>query len=199
MRIGNGLVIAVGLAALVAAPAIAQDTRQLGAHVHGESHLTIAVEGNKVSMELHAPGADLVGFEYIATTPAQKAAVAAATATLKDPIGLFGFPAAANCKVATADVKVAEEEEDEDEKADAGKAPGAAPATPAAPAAKHAEFQVTYEMTCSNLGAISGLNFAFFSKFPNAAEVHVDLISGKGAFSLDAKKASPAVSTRNMF
>ena len=73
----------------------------------------------------------------------------------------------------------------------------AVPAGPAAP--RHSEFQNAYELTCGNLPAITGLNFVFFQRFPNAQTVHVDLVTGKGAFSFDVPRANPAVSTRNMF
>ena len=38
--------------------------RQLGAHEHGHGNFNIAIEGKSVSMELEAPGADIVGFEH---------------------------------------------------------------------------------------------------------------------------------------
>ena len=50
-----------------------------------------------------------------------------------------------------------------------------------------------YELTCGNLPAITGLNFVFFQRFPNAQTVHVDLVTGKGAFSFDVPRANPAV------
>jgi hypothetical protein len=174
-------------------PAAAQDVRQLPPHVHGASDLTIAVEGKKLSITLHSPGNDIVGFEYAPSTDAQRAAVAAATNLLKDPLSLLGVPAAAQCAVTKTETVLAEEEDDEDIAAPAP----AAPAGPAAP--RHSEFQNTYELTCGNVPAITGLNFAFFQKFPNAQTVHVDLVTGKGAFSFDVPRANPMVSTRNMF
>jgi hypothetical protein len=56
-----------------------------------------------------------------------------------------------------------------------------------------------YELACTNLGAISGLNLTFFAKFPNSAEVQIDLVTGRGAFSVTATRATPSVNTRNMF
>ena len=60
--------------ALAATAAVAEERRELGAHEHGHSTLTIAVEGTRVAMELSAPGADIVGFEHAAETDEQKAA-----------------------------------------------------------------------------------------------------------------------------
>jgi hypothetical protein len=197
------LVIAIVSTSLVyaaALPASSQETRQLGPHVHGASHLTIAVDGKSLQMELHAPGSDIVGFEYAATTPQQRAAVTAATTTLSDPIALFGIPAGAACAVGKVQVSIVEE--GEDEAAAAAPAAGAVTAKPATPLpapAKHSEFQVSYQLTCANLSAISGLNVTYFSKFKNATDLDIDLVTARGAFSLEATKTKPSVSTKNMF
>ena len=79
-----------GLAAaafILVSPALADEVehRQLGPHVHGQGTLDIAIEGKKISMDLVAPGMDIVGFEHIATTDAQKQAVEKAKAKLLQP------------------------------------------------------------------------------------------------------------------
>ena len=60
----------------------AQETRELGAHEHGHSALNIAIEGGQVAMELQAPGADIVGFEYEAISAEDRAKLDAAIAAL---------------------------------------------------------------------------------------------------------------------
>ena len=95
------LIIAAALA--VSLPAIAaEEHRELGPHEHGHGKLNIAIEGNRVSMELEVPGADIVGFEHEASTPDQKAAVEKAKATLSDALAVFKLPAGAGCKLAEA-------------------------------------------------------------------------------------------------
>ena len=55
------------LAALsLAAPALAQTTREMAAHVHGVSKAEIAVEHGTVKIDLLSPGMDIVGFEHAA-------------------------------------------------------------------------------------------------------------------------------------
>src|SRR5262249_38687966 len=50
-------------------PAAAQSAhRELGPHEHGRGTLNIAIEGNRVSMELEVPGMDIAGFEHAAKT-----------------------------------------------------------------------------------------------------------------------------------
>ena len=53
-------------------------------HAHGEGELKLAIEGNKVVIELTAPGSDIVGFEHKPSLDADRKAVAAAAAMLKD-------------------------------------------------------------------------------------------------------------------
>lgn len=100
--------------ALLATPAMAEDSRQLDSHEHGVGELNIAVDGQTVAMELHAPGADIVGFEYEATSDADKAAIEAAVATLAKPLELFVLPAAAECTVTQASASLEGDAEHDD-------------------------------------------------------------------------------------
>jgi hypothetical protein len=88
----------------------AQEARQMGAHEHGVGQLNIAFDGDQIAMELHAPGADIVGFEYAATRAEDVAKVTAAVAALESPLELFSFPAAAGCTVIDAMAALENEE-----------------------------------------------------------------------------------------
>ena len=92
------------IALFAAAPGLAEETRQLDAHEHGVSALNIAFHGRAVAMELHAPGADIVGFEHPAESDEDRAAVLAAMAKLQAPMELFVFPDAAECAVSQSEV-----------------------------------------------------------------------------------------------
>lgn len=98
---------------LLATPAFAEDTRELDAHEHGVGALNIAVEGKTVAMEFHAPGADIVGFEYVAESEEDLAAIEGAIATLSKPLDLFQIPEAAGCGVTEVSAEL-ENEEDHD-------------------------------------------------------------------------------------
>ncbi len=101
-------------ALLAAVPAFAEDTRELDAHEHGVGELNIAVDGTTVAMEFHAPGADIVGFEYEAESDVDLAAIEVAIANLSNPLDLFVLPEAANCTVVEATAEL-ESEESHDE------------------------------------------------------------------------------------
>ena len=76
-------------------PALAEDTRQLDAHEHGVGKLNIAIEKSTITIEFHAPGADIVGFEYEAKSDADLAAIASATANVAGMIPPHVSPEAA--------------------------------------------------------------------------------------------------------
>ena len=57
--------IAASLVSLCVAPALADDeSASLGPMSMGIVRINIAIEGDRIEMELIAPGADIVGFEH---------------------------------------------------------------------------------------------------------------------------------------
>ena len=191
------LKISHGMAALAAvllpAPAEAQGPRrELGAHVHGQGTLDIAIEGNKVVLEFRAPGDDIVGFEGKAKTTKAKRALASALATLEKPLTLFVLPVAAQCTLVSAKAKVGADDDHDH---------GTAKTTTAkAPAAKHdhaksehSEFHADYELACAQPALATSIDFGYFKAFPKAEKVGVQIITGKGQTSAQATPAQPRV------
>lgn len=175
--------------ALTAGPTLAEEARQLDAHEHGVGQLDIAFEGQHIAMELHAPGADIVGFEYAAESAEDRAAVDAAVATLARPLDLFVLPQAAGCSVVQASAGLESEDEHEDHAEEAGHTdePG------------HTEFHAEYLLTCADPAAASEISFAYFDAFPNALEVEVQVISDTGATSFEVERDTPTLDLRSMF
>lgn len=196
---------ALSLIALVAAlPAFAEETRQLDAHEHGVGTLDIAIEGRTVGMAFEAPGADIVGFEYAATSDADLATIAQALATLGAPLDLFVMPDAAGCTVVDAKAELEGEDghgahdehhddDDHEEHAehdhdDHGHDDDHADH---ADDAGHTAFHATYRLTCDTPDALTAINFAYFETFPNAQEVEVQIITGSGAQAFEVERAAP--------
>lgn len=212
---------AFSLIALVAAmPALADDTRQLDAHEHGVGALNIAIEGTAVAMEFHAPGADIVGFEYVAESDADLAAIEAAITTLSAPLNLFALPDAAACAVTQAQAELESEdahdehgeehhddhgEEDHDDHAEEGHDDHADhdqekhndhdhdDHADHDDAAGHSEFHAEYALTCDNPDALTSISFAYFDTFPNAQEVEVQIITATGAQAFEVERDSPVL------
>ncbi|MFT5067531.1 MAG: hypothetical protein ACI9TA_003160 [Reinekea sp.] len=183
-------IIAVALA-ILASPAIAEGTRELDSHEHGVGELNIAFDGNTVAMELHAPGADIVGFEYAAESAEDRASIDAAVATLARPLDLFVMPAIAECSVVQASAGL-ENEEHDDKEHDADDEEHA-------DEAGHTEFHAEYTLTCANPEALSKITFAYFNFFEHAREIEIQIISASGAEAFEVERDDPILDLRGMF
>ena len=73
----------------------------LGAHEHGVGRLNAVLDGQALELEFDSPAMNLVGFEHMATSAADKAKVAAARKQLENPLALFNLPKAAGCVIST--------------------------------------------------------------------------------------------------
>lgn len=206
---------ALTLIPLVAAmPALAEGARQLDAHEHGVGALNIAIEGATVAMEFQAPGADIVGFEYVAESDTDLAAIDAAIATLGAPLELFVLSDAAACTVTAAQAALESEEEHDDhghdehdgdhhdDHAKEGHDDHAEDGhddhededhEAHAEEAGHTEFHAEYMLTCDNPGALTEISFAYFEAFPNAREVEVQFVSASGAQAFEVERDTPVL------
>lgn len=191
------LLLILAATAITASPVLAQETRQLDAHEHGVGQLNVAFDGQQIAMELHAPGADIVGFEYMAKSAEDRAAVDRAVATLAGPLDLFLLPDAAGCSVVQAAAEL-ESEEDHDEHGEEDTHEDHAHDDHANEAG-HTEFHAEYLLTCANPNAITEITFAYFDTFPNALEVEVQIISDAGPTSFEVERDSPTLDLRGMF
>lgn len=183
------------LAVLAAGSALAEETRQLDSHEHGVGQLNIAFDGNQIAMELHAPGADIVGFEYEAESAEDLAAIDAAIASLAQPLDLFVMSDAAGCTVVEAVAELESEEhhdehaegEDHDHDAEDGDHDNGDHAEEAG----HTEFHAEYLLECAEPSAVSEITFAYFETFPKALEVEVQLLTEDGANGFEVERDEP--------
>lgn len=197
----------LAVTAITASPVLAQETRQLDAHEHGVGQLNVAFDGQQIAMELHAPGADIVGFEYMAESAEDRAAVDRAVATLAGPLDLFVLPDAAGCSVIQAAAELeSEEDHDEHGEEDAHDDDDHAHDDHAeeehedhADEAGHTEFHAEYLLTCADPSAVTEITFAYFDSFPNALEVEVQIISDAGATLFEVERDAPTLDLRGMF
>ena len=178
-------------------PAAAEERhRELGPHVHGRGTLNIAVEGNKVTLELGAPGMDIAGFEHAAKTRRDKAALEEAKGQLAAPLALFELPAAAGCRVTEANVAVEIGEHDHDSKEAAAKSTEGdkAPAN----GEGHSEFHAEYTLECVSASNITAIEFGYFRTFAGAEKLDVNVITPKGQSTFEATRAKPSISLAGM-
>jgi predicted nucleic acid-binding Zn-ribbon protein len=186
---------------IIASPAFSENVRQLNAHEHGIAALNIAIEAPLVVMEFHAPGADIVGFEYAAKSDADFAAISAALKTLEAPLDLFVLPKEARCAVqevqvelesdADHDVNEEDHQDHDDENDHKHEDHDDHDEEKHAASSGHTEFHAEYSLICSNIEALTQIDFAYFEVFPNSKQVELQLISQSGARVFDIERSAP--------
>jgi hypothetical protein len=189
MRTLKFLLLTVGLLAL---PGSGSAHRELGAHEHGRGTLNIAIEGNRVSMELEVPGDDIVGFEHAARTRQQKAAVEKAKEQLAAPLSLFKLPDAAGCRATEAKVELEGGDHAKEEKGAKGEK-GKAHADDG-----HNQFHAQYTLECTAPAGIAAIEFAYFRSFARAKRLDVNVITAKGQTKFEVTRAKPRISLAGM-
>ena len=186
---------------IIASPAFSENVRQLNAHEHGIAALNIAIEAPLLVMEFHAPGADIVGFEYAAKSDADFAAISAALKILEAPLDLFVLPKGARCAVqevqvelesdADHDVNEEDHQDHDDENDHKHEDHDDHDEEKHAASSGHTEFHAEYRLICSNIEALTQIDFAYFEVFPNSKQVELQLISQSGARVFDIERSAP--------
>lgn len=153
------------LPALLITSAFAQN-RSHKAHEHGHAKLNIAFEttvGAPVgSVELEAPADSIVGFEYVAKTPADKAKQEKALATLKARFAeMVVLPT--GCKMTPAKVEVHQD-------------------------GQHSEVHAEFNVKCASSIAGKSISFGFAKVFPKIDEVDVQMLAGAQQAKLEVEK-----------
>lgn len=166
---------------LSAAPAGAQHAH--GAHEHGVAELRVAVEADVIEIEFASPLDSLVGFEHAPRTAAQRKAMAAADATLREPARLFALPAAAGCEPKEV-VLVSPWPQGGGQSHDAADADDGGE--------RHAELVASYRLQCARPAAADALQVRLFAAFPRLREIRAERVSprGQGAARLTARQTS---------
>jgi len=182
------ILLALATTAL-AAPTLAQETREMDAHVHGVSKAEIAIEHGMVEIDLMSPGMDIVGFEYAAEEARDKDAVEAAIRTLLMPENVVTLPEAAGCRLAevlvhlhsgdhdheAADAHAEGDDHDHAEGEDHGHEEHHDDG------AGHSEFHASYTFACEDEDALTSIAFPFFDRFENAQEIEAQYVTEAGA------------------
>ena len=182
--------VGVGAAAF-ALHASAQEQRSLDAHEHGHGTLNIAMEGDRITMELEAPGFDIVGFEHEAETDADLAAIQVALEQLSRPLNLFALPEAAGCEVVESHVELlvddghdSDEGHDDEEHHDGHDDESEA---------SHSGFHAEYLLACADTGSAARIDLQYFESFGNAESLTVQLVTSEGATLVSASRENPVL------
>jgi len=154
----------------------------LGTHEHGVAKLNAVLDGNTLELELDSPAMNLVGFEHVASSDADKAKVAAARQQLEQPLKLFGIAQAAGCKEDAQELESplfgdADEDGDSHEHGHA-----------------HADVNAHYQLTCATPGKLTQIDLGpLFKTFPQTQKINVQLIGRNGQKGVEATPAKAVV------
>ena len=166
----------------------AHEHGSLGAHEHGVGRLNAVLDGQALELEFDSPAMNLVGFEHQATTPADKAKVAAARKQLENPLALFNLPKGAGCVISTQELNSPlfgdkpEADHDDDDDHDHDAKDGAHEHHH-----DHSEIHAHYQFTCATPTALSNLDLTqVFKTFPATQKIQVQLIGPSGQQGVEA-------------
>ena len=171
----------------------AEETRQVDKHEHGVGELNIAVEGSTIEFEFMIPGADIVGFEYVAKSDEDIAKINQALKTFDDYTNIFTLPSNSLCELNGQ--KVALKEEDEHDEHDDHDEHDEHDDHDEHAEENHNEFYAKYSFECGNINAIKEVNFPYFATFTNSGELEVQFISNMGSTSFEVEGDEPLINT----
>jgi hypothetical protein len=193
--------------ALAAGPAsAAEEHRELGPHQHGHGTLNIAVEKNRVSMDLDVPGMDVVGFEHAPNTTDERAAAKKAEGRLGQALVLFKVPQSAGCKASNAKVTIeAENENDHDADKNAASGSDGKAMKSTEPSgdkhdshAGHNDYNVAYVLECAKPAEITSIEFDYFKSFAGAKALTVNVVTEKAQNTYEVTRENPVADLGGM-
>jgi hypothetical protein len=180
----------------------ADETRGLGAHEHGTESLTMAFEGDRIAVDLEAPGFDIVGLEHTPESDEDQAAIETARTQLQRPEELFRFSEAAACNVIEAAV---EQFGKDNHEGDGHAADGHEEARADThevenheDGGRHTEFHARYTFICGDPVSLSAIEFPYFDRFPNAEKLEVQMAAEAGAISVAVERDAPSLDLSGM-
>jgi len=173
---------------------LAQTDRELGSHEHGADSLNIAIENTLIYVEFEAPWNSFVGFEHAPSTSSQRDLVEATLTTLRNPDEIFIFNGV-DCK--TLDVEIensmdngedhqnTHDEEHDEEHGEEHDEEHAHTHDSDSEHAEHSQIIAIYSFECLDTSRLDSIDFAIFSRWEGFADLDVQLISEKGAASVE--------------
>jgi len=165
------ILLCAAISALVGNPLIAI-AHELGPHVHGVASLQIAVDEKTMTLDFSGPLDNLIGFEHVARTAKQKAAVKKMADDLNKAEQFFIPTAEAQCTLQSVklDSIVLKPETVQDKKE---KSP------PHEEERAHADIDGEFVFACKQTGKLHDLEVKLFGAYPNLHQLKVEVATLK--------------------
>jgi hypothetical protein len=134
-----------------------------GPHVHGFATLTVAVDGNTLTLDLESPLDNLLGFEHLPRTENEKGAVRAMAQRLNRVDSLFAPTPAARCKAVSVKLE----------------SPVLQPEK-AASSDGHSDLDAEFIFHCERPEALHNMDVTLFDGFPKMRQIDVQVATSHG-------------------
>ncbi len=167
-------------AALLSAALLALLALASKAHEHGSARLDIAVEAQRITLQFESPLENLVGFERAPRTAAERQAVQAMLARLRDPATLLRIDAAAGCRGGTVSV--------ESGVLGLGSAKTGA--------GGHADLQAEIVFDCQDAARSATAETELFAAFARLQRIQVQLVLPRGQRSITLRRPVSRIELR---
>jgi hypothetical protein len=148
------------------------------AHVHGEAHLDVALEGATFSLQLESPLDNFLGFEHAPRNKAEEEKVKRMSAKLRAADRLFAPTPAAGCQPektrlesSALEAELLGENEDEHEDGHAHEHAGEA---------GHADLDAFWQFRCAHPEALQSVEIRLFRDFSGLRSLEVQAATPKG-------------------
>ena len=138
------------------------------AHEHGAVKLDLAVDGQRIMLQMESPLDNLLGFERAPRSDAERKSVDAMVSRLKAAETLFKPDPAAQCSLGTVSLQsptLKLGSPDPDAKDDG-----------------HADLDATFEFNCKDATQAAFVDVALFDAFPRMKRIQVQAATAKGQF-----------------
>lgn len=154
------------------------------AHVHGAANLNLVLDGSALHLEFESPAMNLVGFEHVPSTEADRAGLDRMVETLREADRLFRFDEAAGCRMG--DVKIASALLEAD----------AAMHDHGHEDERHADVRAVYFFDCQRPSRLERLTVELFTSFPGLEQLNAQFVVGDTQGSAKLDPNDPVVSLR---
>ncbi len=168
------------LAALIAVSLWAcGSVRAGGAHEHGAARLDVAVDAHRVSILLETPLDNLLGFEHLPRTDAERDKLAAVLVKLRAAQSLFRIDSAAGCTLAKVDLQSA--------------ALQLGRASAATQKEGHGELEATFDFSCTNGARAGFVEVGLFEVFAALQRIDLQVATPKGQLKATLRRPASRV------
>ena len=165
-------------------------------HVHGHAKLYIVLEANQLSLELHSPAMNLLGFEYIDNSPEQQVIMENTRIDLANADGLFVFNGA-KCTLTQQNMDLSatlradkKAQTDDNEHNTESSADEHSHEKHQSNNGSHSNIEVTYRYSCEKPDELTSMATRIQNLFPSIGSLQVQWIAHnqQGAVTLSPKR-----------